>query len=76
MRATRFAHLFSLKLVILILWGESTKTEASHYVILPIFQLLLGMLKIAVNKFGSLELPARKGYTNTASRNKRPFQQE
>jgi hypothetical protein len=67
MRATCLAHFFLLKFIALIIRGENTKNDASDYVILYIFYLLLGMLKLGVNKFRSLKIPALNDNINTPS---------
>jgi hypothetical protein len=67
MRATRLAHFFFFKLVALIIRGENKKNDASDYVILYIFHLLLAMLKVGVNKFRGLKIPALNDNINTPS---------
>jgi hypothetical protein len=67
MRATCLTHFFLLKLIALIILGDNTKNGASDYVILYTFHILLGMLKVAVNKFGSLKIPAWNDNVSTPS---------
>jgi hypothetical protein len=67
MRATCLTHFFLLKLIALIILGDNTKNDASDYVIFYTFHILFGMLKVVLNKFRSLTIPARNDNVSTPS---------